>query len=142
MKHLAWHPWSGCSPVSPSCLNCYAVPASGDLVHQTARGPIFNGRLTFNEALIDLPRQTEDRAEFQVCPHGDTFHENAPDAWLDSLFDVMESEDRHVFGVNTKRGDRMLTYLTARYGSGKAPGHEAVPALRIDDTNNAASGLS
>jgi protein gp37 len=123
MKQLAWHPWSGCSPVSPSCLNCYAVPASGDLVHQTARGPIFNGKLKFNEAQISVPADTPAPACFVVCPHGDTFHENAPDAWLDRVFDVMEREDRHIFSINTKRGDRMLGYLTARYDRGRAPAH-------------------
>lgn len=122
-KEIAWHPWSGCSPISPSCLNCYRVPEDGDMVRKTARGPIFNGKLTFNEAQIDLPRKTPGSHLFQVCPHGDAFHENAPDAWLDQVFDMMESEDRHTFAVVTKRGERMLSYMKTRYGERLAPAH-------------------
>lgn len=47
---VAWHPWSGCSPISPSCTNCYAVPREkGELVDLTERGFVFNGKLRFNE---------------------------------------------------------------------------------------------
>ncbi|WP_353640933.1 DUF5131 family protein [Mesorhizobium sp. WSM2239] len=125
-RRLPWHPWTGCSPISPSCLNCYAVPETGDLVVQTRRGPVWNGRLRFNEGEIDLPRRTPPHAYFDVCPHGDAFHESAPDAWLDRVFAVMEAERYQRFVVMTKRADRMLSYLSARYyGGRRAPGHIA-----------------
>lgn len=127
MKQLPWHPWSGCSPISPTCLNCYAVPESGDLVQQTRRGPVWNGTLRFNEDQIALPARTARPSYFQVCPHGDVFHENAPDDWIDRVFDEMKRERGHFYAVLTKRGDRMLKYLRERYNElRQVPAHIAI----------------
>ena len=121
LPQLPWHPWTGCSPVSPSCLNCYAMPEDGDQIRKTARGPIWNGKLVFNEPQISVPSSTKGPHIFQVCPHGDAFHENAPDEWLDRVFDIMEREQRHVLALVTKRSERMLDYMLARYVKQPAP---------------------
>lgn len=133
MRWIAWHPWSGCSPVSPGCLNCFAVPTDGrlslngepldDLVHQTVRGPVWNGKLRLNEKIIGLPSATRSASCFQVCPHGDPFHENAPDEWVDRIFAEMEACPRHRFIVMTKRAPRMEAYTVKRYAGRSAPPH-------------------
>ena len=53
----------------------------------------------------------------------DLFHEHVPGHFVDSVFDVMETADRHIFQVLTKRSPRLRSYLRARYGSDTAPEH-------------------
>ena len=54
---------------------------------------------------------------------GDLFHKGVPGAFVDSVFDVMERAERHVFQLLTKRSSRMRTYINARYRHRPAPGH-------------------
>lgn len=124
---LAWHPWSGCSPISPSCSLCHGLPRErGDLVDITKRGPVFNGKLRFNEDQTNFPATLESPSMITVCPHGDVFHENAPETWLDNVFDVMEANAQHVYTIVTKRSERMLSYLEKRYPRSLTPLHIAI----------------
>ena len=60
-----WQPITGCSVVSPGCTNCYAMrlagtrlrhhPSRAGLTDLTKAGPVWNGRLTFNEEWLDQP---------------------------------------------------------------------------------------
>ena len=53
----------------------------------------------------------------------DLFHKGVPRAFVDAVFETMESADWHVFQVLTKRSSRMRTYVNARYRDRPAPAH-------------------
>lgn len=116
-----WNPITGCDVVSPGCTNCYAMKlAGGRLKHHWSRkgltvasrsGPVWNGEVRFNEVWLEQPmRWTKPRMIF-VCAHGDLFHEDVPDEWIDRVFAVMALCPQHTFQVLTKRPERMHKYL-------------------------------
>ncbi len=119
-----WNPVTGCSVVSPGCTNCYAMklagtrlrhhPSRAGLTTMTKAGPVWNGQVRFNAEWLDQPlRWTRPRRIF-VCAHGDLFHEDVPDDWIDQVFAVMALSPQHTFQVLTKRSARMRQYLSRR----------------------------
>lgn len=117
-----WQPITGCSVVSPGCTNCYAMKMAGTrLKHHPSRigltdeskaGPVWNGKLRFNEQWLDQPSRWRRPRNIFVCAHGDLFHEDAPDEWLDQVFMVMAMNGQHRFQVLTKRAERMREYVS------------------------------
>lgn len=104
--------------ISPGCLNCYVLQsASDDLTQETKNGPIWNGELRWNEAQIDVPAKSR-HAAWDVCPHGDVFHENAPDDWLDRIFDVILRCPGKQFQILTKRSARAASYIADKLPHG------------------------
>tara|TARA_R110002074_G_scaffold253081_3_gene425088 strand:- start:8141 stop:9175 length:1035 start_codon:yes stop_codon:yes gene_type:complete len=120
--NATWNPITGCTLVSEGCRNCYAAElAVGRLQHHPSRAGLarrnaegqakFTGEVRFNEGWLDQPlRWTKPRRIF-VCAHGDLFHEDVPDAWIDRVFAVMALSPQHVFQVLTKRPERMRDYF-------------------------------
>lgn len=112
---------NGCSVISPGCKHCYAmkqahrVEARRGLTQKTAGGMVWTGEVRFNEtALLQPLRWTRPRRIFWNA-HGDLFHENVPDEWIDRCFAVMALTPQHQHQVLTKRSARMREYLTARW---------------------------
>lgn len=116
-----WNPITGCSVVSPGCTNCYAMRLAGTrLKHHPSRkgltdmskaGPVWNGEVRLNEGWLDQPLRWKKPRRIFVCAHGDLFHENVPDEWIDKVFAVMALAPQHTFQVLTKRSERMRDYL-------------------------------
>lgn len=116
-----WNPITGCSVVSPGCTSCYAMKLAGTrLRHHLSRagltveskaGPVWNGHVRFNEQWLDQPMRRKRPRMIFVCAHGDLFHENVPDGWIDRVFAVMASSPQHTFQVLTKRSARLRRYL-------------------------------
>jgi len=117
-----WNPITGCSVVSPGCTNCYAMklagtrlkhhPSRAGLTNPSKAGPVWNGKVTFNEQWLDQPLRWKKPRMIFVCAHGDLFAENVPDEWIDKVFAVMALCPQHTFQVLTKRADRMREYLS------------------------------
>lgn len=118
-----WNPITGCSVVSPGCTNCYAMKLAGTrlknlqsrvgLTIDSKAGPVWNGKVRFNEQWLDQPLRWKRSRRIFVCAHGDLFAENVPDEWIDHVFAVMALAPHHTFQVLTKRSKRMRSYLTA-----------------------------
>lgn len=116
-----WNPITGCSVASPGCTNCYAMKLAGTrLAHHESRagltvdgktGPVWTGEVRFNEQWLDQPLRWRKPRMIFVCAHGDLFHENVPDEWIDRVFAVMALCPQHTFQVLTKRSARMRDYL-------------------------------
>lgn len=119
-----WNVITGCSVVSAGCRHCYAMklagtrlqhhPSRAGLTIDTKEGPVWNGQVRFNEEWLTQPLAWKRPRKIFVCAHGDLFHENVPDAWIDSVFSVMIRSPQHIFQVLTKRPARMLEFFTAR----------------------------
>lgn len=124
-----WNPITGCSIDTPGCINCYAmklagtrlrnIPSRVGLTKQTKNGPIWTGEVRFNERWLLQPLQWKRPRMIFVCAHGDLFHENVPDDWIDRVFAVMALAPQHTFQVLTKRSERMRSYMTHAGGKGR-----------------------
>jgi len=117
-----WQPVTGCSVVSPGCTNCYAMrlagtrlrdhPSRRGLTKMSKAGSVWTGEVRFNEQWLDQPLRWERPRKIFVCAHGDLFHENVPDEWIDRVFAVMALAHWHTFQVLTKRSAKMKSYMT------------------------------
>lgn len=124
-----WNPVTGCSVVSPGCTNCYAMrlagtrlkhhPSRAGLTRDSKAGPVWNGTVRFNEEWLTQPLQWKRPRMVFVCAHGDLFHEDVPDAWIDQVFAVMALSPQHTFQVLTKRAARMRAYIEEVIASGR-----------------------
>jgi protein gp37 len=120
-----WNPIVGCSIVSPGCTNCYAmrmaarIEAMGIVRHYDGTTKKVNGNavwtgklaLASDKTLAEPIRRTKPRMFF-VNSMGDLFHEDAPDAWIEMVFNVMGQTPQHTYQILTKRPERMLRFLT------------------------------
>ncbi|MGO1069281.1 phage Gp37/Gp68 family protein [Lysobacter sp. CA199] len=116
-----WNPITGCSVVSAGCKHCYAMKLAGTrlqhhrsragLTVETQAGPVWTGEVRFNEEWLDQPIRWKRPRRIFVCAHGDLFHENVPDEWIDNVFEIMARAPQHQFQVLTKRPERMARYF-------------------------------
>lgn len=123
-SEATWNPITGCSVVSPGCANCYAMELAGTRLrdHPSRAGltklangrPTWTGAVRFNQDWLDQPLRWRRPRMIFVCAHGDLFHENVPDEWIDKVFAVMALAPQHTFQVLTKRAERMRRYMADR----------------------------
>lgn len=116
-----WNPITGCSVLSAGCKHCYAMKLAGTrmkhhesrkgLTIDTKAGPVWNGIVRFNDQWLSQPLAWSKARMIFVNAHGDTFHHDVPDAWIDQILAVAALARQHVFQVLTKRGDRMRAYF-------------------------------
>jgi protein gp37 len=118
-----WQIVTGCSLESPGCTNCYAMKLAGTrLQHHVSRegltvpsksGPVWNGKVRFNEQWLLQPMLWTRGRNIFVAAHGDLFHPEVADSVLDQVFAVMAASPQHTFQVLTKRSARARAYLMA-----------------------------
>lgn len=121
-KGATWQPVTGCSIDTPGCINCYAMrlagtrlrnhPSRAGLTRATKNGPAWTGEVRFNKEWLTQPLHWRDPRGVFVCAHGDLFHENVPDEWIDQVMAVMALCPQHIFYVLTKRSARMRDYFS------------------------------
>lgn len=117
-----WNVITGCSIASPGCTNCYAMrlagtrlrhhPSRAGLTRQVKGQHVWTGEVRFNDGWADQPLRWAAPRLIFVVAHGDLFHANVPDEWIDRVLAVMILAKHHVFQVLTKRPDRMLDYFS------------------------------
>jgi protein gp37 len=118
-----WNPTTGCTKVSPGCDNCYAERFAERW--RGVEGNYFERGfdLTLRPNMLGRPAQWRGTKRIFVNSMSDLFHKDVPDSYIDQVFEVMEHVDRHVYQVLTKRPERMMRYLRARYADQTAPAH-------------------
>ena len=118
-----WNPVTGCSKITRGCENCYAARFAerwrGIKGHPYEQG--FDLRI-WPERLDQPARWRKPRMIF-VNSMSDLFHKRIPRQFIDKVFEQMETEDRHIYQVLTKRSSLMRGYLRRRYAEGRAPEH-------------------
>ncbi len=118
-----WNPVTGCTKITRGCDNCYAERLS-ERFRGTPGHPFENGfDLTLRPDRLSQPLSWRRPRTIFVNSMSDLFHKDVPTDFIDRVFDVMETADRHVFQVLTKRSPLMRDYLRYRYGSSLAPRH-------------------
>lgn len=118
-----WNPVTGCTKVGPGCDNCYAERFAerwrGLDNHPYEQG--FDLRL-WPTRLAQPGKWKKSRMIF-VNSMSDLFQKDISRAYIDQVFDAMESADWHVYQVLTKRSSLMRDYVSDRYGSTPVPKH-------------------
>ena len=109
---LTWNPFSGCEEVSPECAYCYAK----SLAEQKRGTPGFpNGfDLTLRPHKIAEPSRVREPSLIFCNSMSDPGLKGIPDAYLDLVWDQMETVPRHRYQVLTKRPAEVLAYLKRR----------------------------
>jgi protein gp37 len=64
-------------------------PSRQGLTVPSKAGPVWNGTVRFNEDWLLEPLKWRKPRRIFVCAHGDLFHENVPDEWIDQVFAVI-----------------------------------------------------
>src|SRR3954470_813329 len=105
-----WNPVTGCSKVSPGCAHCYAETLSlrfGRSVKPWTPANAAENVVLHPERLEQPFRWRRPRMIF-VNSMSDLFHELIPLSFVQTVFDVMRTADRHTFQVLTKRPEVAL----------------------------------
>lgn len=106
-----WNPFTGCTPVSEGCKNCYAKRIALSLKRRGIEKYKNGFAPTVHHDEIEDPLTWKKRRMVFVCSMSDVFH----DAFLDNdiirLFRVMNSSKNHTFQILTKRPDRLLAMV-------------------------------
>lgn len=115
-----WNPTTGCTPVSPGCLNCYAATFSHRGLSESHRGltvlrdgrAVFSGTVKLHEERLAEPLKWKKPRRVFVDSMSDLFHEKVPFDFVDRVFAVMALCPQHTFQVLTKRPERMAEYAS------------------------------
>jgi protein gp37 len=129
-----WNPLSGCTRASVGCDNCYAAKmslrleamaladiASGKdpggkakyigIASKNGRGiPAFNGTINLDEDELQRPYSWKKPRRVFVNSMSDLFHEDVPEWFILSAFNVMRDNPKHIFQVLTKRPGRAADF--------------------------------
>ena len=103
-----WNPVTGCTKISPGCLNCYAermarrLKAMGQVRYRN------EFRLTLQPDVVEAPLRWRKARMIFVNSMSDLFHKDVPAEFIARCFSVMEEASRHTFQVLTKRPERAL----------------------------------
>jgi len=102
-----WNPVTGCTKISPGCLNCYAERMSRRL--QAMGQPNYrNGfRPTLQPHMLEVPLHWRRPRMIFVNSMSDLFHKDVPLEFILKVFDVMRRASQHCFQILTKRSERL-----------------------------------
>ena len=103
-----WNPVTGCTKISAGCANCYAERMATRL--QAMGQPNYrNGfKVASHQHVLDLPLSWKAPRRVFVNSMSDLFHEDVPESFIRSIFDVMKQAHWHQFQVLTKRDKRLV----------------------------------
>jgi protein gp37 len=109
-----WNPTTGCTKVSPGCLNCYAEVMARRLHAMGTPGYERNFELTLHPGRLKQPLRQTRPVTYFVNSMSDLFHAAVPDSFLDDVFDVIRNTPRHTYQILTKRAQRLPRYFESR----------------------------
>ncbi len=116
-----WNPVTGCKVLSPGCTNCYAMRLAGTrlrnhasrqgLTQDSNAGPVWTGEVRLNKEWLEQPLNWKTGRRIFAVAHGDLFHEDVPQDWIDWVLAVASLADQHTIQILTKRAGRMRRYF-------------------------------
>jgi protein gp37 len=112
-----WQPFTGCTPVSAGCANCYAVrttyeryrnrPWVGDVVTNDGGKPAWTGKVLLLDDQLDMPMTGSKPKRLLVGDRGDLFQPAIPDGYIEKVLAVVRQCPQHTFFFLTKHTKRM-----------------------------------
>ncbi|HYL89157.1 MAG TPA: phage Gp37/Gp68 family protein [Burkholderiales bacterium] len=106
---MTWNPVTGCTKISQGCKNCYAERMAKRLKAMGSGRYRAGFEVTLHPDLLDVPRRWRQPRSVFVNSMSDLFHEDVPDAYIESVFETMNACPQHTFQVLTKRAGRLAT---------------------------------
>ena len=102
-----WNPVTGCTKISPGCLNCYAERMARRL--QAMGQPNYrNGfRVTLHPHMLEMPLLWRQPRTIFVNSMSDLFHQDVPLEYIRQVFDVMRRTPHHRFQYDNKLTARL-----------------------------------
>ncbi len=107
-----WNPVTGCTKISAGCANCYAERMAKRL-RAMGQPNYRNGfKVTCHAHALEQPLTWKTPKMIFVNSMSDLFHEDVPDDFILSVFDVMKRAHWHRFQVLTKRDERLAEFAS------------------------------
>lgn len=102
-----WNPTTGCDKVSQGCKLCYAEVMHRRLMkmHPKKYNKPFLGNVVTHPEDLTFPGTIKKPGVFFVNSMSDLFHKDVPEDFINAVFQVMRSHERHTFQILTKRAD-------------------------------------
>ena len=102
-----WNPVTGCTKISPGCLNCYAERMAKRL--QAMGQPNYREgfKVAMHENVLTAPFGWRRPSMVFVNSMSDLFHKEVPVFFIQKAFEVMRSLPQHQFQILTKRAERL-----------------------------------
>ena len=110
-----WNPWTGCSPVSEGCRNCYAKRMATRLKGRFGYPADEPFKVTFHPDRLEQPLHWKKPRRIFVCSMGDLFHKNIRADDIGKIFRVMKWAKQHTFIILTKRPKWAQHYYSIIY---------------------------
>ena len=104
-----WNPVTGCTKISPGCTHCYAERLSHRLQAMGQPNYARGFQLTLHPKALMLPEKWKTPQTIFVNSMSDLFHKDVPLEYIQSVFDVMNKANQHIYQILTKRSDRLAT---------------------------------
>lgn len=116
----SWNPTRGCSHKSHGCDGCYAEKVAArfsgkGLAYEGLINPKtgkWNGVMRMVYEKLDQPLRWKKPRRIFVDSMSDLFHDNVPEHYINSVFNIMALAPRHTFQILTKRPERMQRYAS------------------------------
>ncbi len=102
-----WNPVTGCTKISPGCLNCYAERMAKRLKGMGQPNYRNGFKVTLHPHMLELPLRWRQPRTVFANSMSDLFHEDVPLDFIRQVFDVMARAPQHRFQVLTKRAERL-----------------------------------
>lgn len=111
-----WNPFTGCTKVSPGCKHCYAETIAAKLHKWGSAGYDKGFKFAVHPDRIEkaAPLKRKKPTFYFINSMSDIFHEDADDASIDQVMDIVRKAHWHVFYILTKRSQKMRAYFDRR----------------------------
>jgi protein gp37 len=102
-----WNPVTGCTKISPGCLNCYAERMAKRL--QAMGQPNYREgfKVTVHKNVLKAPFGWRKPSMVFVNSMSDLFHKEVPVFFIKKTFEIMRRLPQHKFQILTKRAERL-----------------------------------
>jgi len=104
---MTWNPVSGCTKVSPGCMNCYAERMAKRLKAMGAARYQDGFALRTHESALQEPLRWKSPRKIFVNSMSDLFHKDVPLEFIQRAFEIMGRCPQHQFQILTKRAGRL-----------------------------------
>lgn len=104
----SWNPVTGCTKISPGCVNCYAEKIALRLQDLGQKKYVNGFKVTLHEETLNLPLKLKKPCMIFVNSMSDLFHKEVPVEYIQRIFRVMRETPQHQFQILTKRSKRLL----------------------------------
>lgn len=109
---FTYNPMSGCTKISPGCLNCWAERTAVRFKGRFGYSEDAPFELTLHAGRFGQPKTVRERARIGVCFMGDLFHDRTPVDWVQRIVADCLEAPWHDYLFLTKRPANMVRFFS------------------------------